>query len=330
MAMESKVELLRNVEAALADKVTVSDMNQIMRILTDVLEGYDVRTITEWTEESDDCLTCYLSALSVECRSQKTIDRYKYIISRMMDFVKVPTRKVTVYHLRAYLAAEKARGISDQTLEGYREIFSAYFNWLQRETLIERNPTANLGTVKCEKKEKKTYTAIELEKLNTEVVKFELGVRDRAIINFLASTGCRISEMTGLNRDAVNLDALECIVHGKGNKERTVYLTDVAGMLIRQYLSERKDDHPALFIGKNKKRLNPGGVRVMLNKVAEAAGVEHVHPHKFRRTLATELSRHGMPIQEVAKILGHERIDTTMKYVVLNKDDIKTSYRRFA
>ena len=176
------------------------------------------------------------------------------------------------------------------------------------------------------KKEKKTYSGVDLERLNLEC----RTVRDRAIISFLSSTGCRISEMTGLDRAAVDLEKLECVVHGKGAKDRTVYLSDVAGMLISQYLAERKDDNPALFVGCRNERLQPGGVRIMLKAVAKRAGVDHVHPHKFRRTLATELSRKGMPIQEVANILGHEKIDPTMKYVILNKDDVKSSYRRYA
>lgn len=326
MAIEAKMDFLRRVEKALADRITAADLSVVMAVVSDKMDGFEMRSIDIWTEEKDDLLACYLDALSVQNRSRKTIERYQYVISRMMAFIRVPTRHVTVYHLRNYLAEEKARGISDQTLEGYREIFSAYFNWLQRESLIEKNPTANLGAVKCEKKMKKTYTEVDMEKLNRQCKT----IRDRAIINFLASTGCRISEMTQLDRDAVDLDALECIVHGKGSKERTVYISEVAGMLIGQYLESRKDNEKALFIGKRNERLQPGGVRDMLNRIAEAAGVEHVHPHKFRRTLATELSRHGMPIQEVASILGHEKIDTTMKYVILNKDDIKSSYRRFA
>ena len=327
MAMEAKIDFMREIEKTLADKVTVADMANIMSAITETLDGYDMRSVGKWNDEqNDDLLTCYLSALSVENRSQKTIDRYKYVIGKMMDFVNVPTRQITVYHLRSYLAAEKERGIADQTLEGYREVYSAYFNWLQRENLIERNPTANLGAVKCAKKEKKTYTDIEIEKLN----RCCSSLRDRAIINFLSSTGCRISEMVELNRDSINLEALECVVHGKGDKERTVYFSEVSGMLISQYLSERKDLNPALFVGKRLERLKPGGVRAMLKVLADKAGVEHVHPHKFRRTLATNLSRHGMQVQEVAKILGHEKIDTTMKYVVLNKDDIKSSYRRYA
>ena len=322
--IESKVDFMRDVEMILSDKITVHDMNTVMKVIADVLEGYEMRTTRTWAEDQDDLLTCYVSAMTVEGRSQKTIDRYCYLIRRLMEYVKVPTRRVTVYHIRSYLAAEKDRGISDQTLEGYREVYSAYFNWLQRESLIEKNPTVNLGTIKCEKKVKKTYSDVDLEKLNHSCKT----IRDRAIINFLSSTGCRISEMTELNRDSVDLESLECIVHGKGNKERTVYLSQVAGMLVGDYLKNRNDDNPALFIGRQMERLQPGGVRAMLCKLAEISGVDHVHPHKFRRTLATNLNKRGMQIQVVANILGHEKIDTTMKYVVLNKDDIKNSYRR--
>jgi len=128
----------------------------------------------------------------------------------------------------------------------------------------------------------------------------------------------------------VDLNSLECIVHGKGDKERYVYLDDVTGMILRNYLASREDDNPALFVGRRGERLQPGGVRIMLNKVAKRGGVIHAHPHKFRRTLATELCSHGMPIQEVSKILGHEKIDTTMGYVVQNKSSIKTDYRKYA
>ena len=326
MAIEAKVEFMQTLEKNLASRITVTDMGTLLAAVSDILEGYEMRSVQAWDNRADDLLDCYLSALSVENRSQKTIDRYAYVIRRMMEFVKVPTRQISIYHLRAYLAHEKERGIQDSTLEGTREIFTAYFNWLQRENLIDRNPTANLGVVKRAKKEKKTYSGVDLERLNLEC----RTVRDRAIISFLSSTGCRISEMTGLDRAAVDLEKLECVVHGKGAKDRTVYLSDVAGMLISQYLAGRTDDNPALFVGCRNERLQPGGVRIMLNAVAKRAGVDHVHPHKFRRTLATELSRKGMPIQEVANILGHEKIDTTMKYVILNKDDVKSSYRRYA
>ena len=267
-----------------------------------------------------------MASMQVQGRSEKTIARYVYIISRFMEFAKTPTRQINVYHVRNWIAKEKARGIQDSTLEGNRQVLSSYFGWLFREGLIEKNPVVNVGTIKVAKKQKKIYTEIDLEKLNQCCHT----VRDRAIIHFLSSTGCRISEMTELNRDQVDMDALECIVHGKGNKERTVYLSPVAGMLLRQYLESRRDNSEALFVGRLGERLRPDGVRCMLKKLGREAGVDHVHPHKFRRTRATELSRHGMPLQEVASLLGHEKLDTTMRYVVLNKDDIKSNYRRYA
>ena len=323
--IDAKISFVEQLKEELKDQLTMEQISRMMSAAYRILDRFEMSEIPDEETETDDMLNSYVSALKVECRSQKTIDRYVYIIGKLMNFAKVPTRRVSVHHLRNFLTQEKERGICENTLEGYREIFSAYFNWLQRESLIDKNPCVNLGVIKVPKKEKKTYTDAELERLNW----FCGNIRNRAILHFLRSTGCRISEVTELNRDAVNLEALECVVHGKGNKERTVYLDDVAGMLLQQYLNERKDDVPALFVNRLGDRLKPGGVRMMLNELAEKAQVEHVHPHKFRRTLATDLTRHGMPIQEVAKILGHEKLDTTMKYVVLNKDDIKASYRRF-
>ena len=324
MAIDVKMDFLREAEKALADKVTAAQMPVIMNALSDVLQEYEMRSVSVWDDRKDDLLDCYLGALSVQCRSDKTIARYKYELERMMHGVGVPTRQITVYHLRNYLAAEKARGVSDSTLEGLRQVYSAFFNWLQRESLIEKNPTANLGTIKRAKKVKKTYSEIDIAKL----MNMCRTVRDKAIIQFLYSTGCRISEMTGLDRDAVDLERLECMVHGKGNKERTVFLSPVSGMWLEQYLKERTDTEPALFIGKRHERLQPEGVRYMLKVLAKDAGVDHVHPHKFRRTRATELASHGMPIQEIAALLGHEKIDTTMKYVMTNSESIRNSVRR--
>ena len=326
MAIDAKIDFMQQTEKLLADSITVADMPKIMNVINDVLQGFEMRNITVWSEEKDDLLQCYISAMSVQCRSQKTLDRYAYVIRRLMEYVKVPTRQVTVHHIRSYLQNEKGRGIADSTLEGYRQIYSAYFNWLQRESMIERNPTANLGAVKVAKKQKKTYSEIDMEKLSRGCKT----MRDRAIVHFLASTGCRISELTELDRSMINAEDLECIVHGKGNKERTVYLSEVAGMFLQEYLESRKDINPALFVGKRNERLTPGGVRTMLKELANRTGVDHVHPHKFRRTRATELARHGMPIQAIAHILGHEKIDTTMKYVVQDDETIRSEIRRFA
>lgn len=325
MAMEAKASFLNQMEKRLSTEVTADSMTRMLSVCADVLEGFEMMERRPETDQTDDLLECFISALKVEGRSQKTIDRYVYIIGRTMQTIGVPTRRVTVYHLRDYIAKEKERGISDQTLEGYREVYSSYFNWLQRESLIERNPTANLGTIKVPKKTKKVYSDVEMERLRMSC----RNQRDLAIISFLGATGCRISEAMGLNRDSVDLQNLQCVVHGKGKKERMVYLDAVTGMQLGDYLASRKDDCDALFVGKGQKRLQPGGVRAMLCRVAKEAGVEHVHPHKFRRTLATNLNRHGMPVEEVASILGHEKLDTTMEYVILDNESIKNAYKRY-
>lgn len=326
MAIEAKATLLNEMERALATEVTAAELTRILTILTEKLDHYDLTMTALDGPQQDDLLDAYLSALAIEGRSKKTIERYRYLISRMMDAVRMPTRKITVYHLRKYLADEKARGISDRTLESTRQVFSAYFNWLQRERLIDQNPVGNLGVIKYQKKEKDVYSEVDIERM-----KFGCkSLRDRAIVTFLQATGCRISEMVGLNRDDVDLQSLECKVLGKGNKERTVFLDQVAAATLQAYLATRTDELPALFVGKGTERLHPGGVRKMLCDLGASAHVSHVHPHKFRRTTATNLIRHGMPIQEVAAILGHDKLDTTMQYVVLDKSDIKSSYRKYA
>ena len=326
MAIEAKAVLLSSLSTRLSPIVTAESRDRVLECVAQLLDGFNVEVRSDVALQQDDLLDAYISALQVEGKSAKTIERYRYVLARTLETLGVPVRGVNVYHLRRYLAEEKERGISDRTLEGYRQVFSAFFNWLQREGLIQQNPTANLGPIKYAKKIKTTYSAVDMERLKLACD----SKRDKAIICFLAATGCRISEMTALNRDDVDLNNLECTVFGKGSKERTVYLDAVAGMVLREYLDERTDDHPALFIGKGTDRITPHGVRFMMTKLQDKSMVDHVHPHKFRTTRATDLIRHGMPIQEVAAILGHEKLDTTMKYVVLDKTDIKNSYRKYA
>ena len=327
MSMEANATFLNRLEERLSDKLTVANMADVSSAISDILYDFTL-TINpkDRPDGPDDLMDAYLSALKVQGRSPKTIERYRYVIGRLMKSVNVPTRQVTVYHLRKYLSEEKENGMQDSTLEGLRQVFSAYFNWLQRENLISQNPTANLGAIKCQKKLKKTYSQADIEKLK-EMCN---NVRDKAIVCFLLNTGCRINEVVQLDRDAVDIQNMECEVLGKGDKWRTVYFDDVTAMFLRQYFESRNDDNPALFVSrKTKKRIAAGGIRNMLKKIGDLAEVEKVHPHKFRRTLATDLSAHGMPIQEVANILGHEKIDTTMKYVVLNKNAVKTSYNKY-
>lgn len=328
MSIGSKTVFMKRLEENLRDKLTASDMSMTLSIVADQLASFDIEQIDHKSEGKDDLLRAYLSALQIQGRSEKTIEQYRYIISRMMSKLSVSTRDVTVYHLRDFLASEKKRGLADSTLEGRRQIISAYFNWLKREELISSNPVANLGAIKTAKKIKKVFTDIEIELLKTHAKT----VRDKAIVCFLLSSACRVEEMTKLDISDVDFDNLECRVVGKGNKERIVYIDAITSMLLLNYLRCRTDDCNALFVSNTgiRHRLTTDGVRRMLVKLGKAASVEHVHPHKFRRTKATDLIRHGMPIQEVASILGHDKLDTTMKYVVLDKSDVKNAYQKYA
>ena len=326
MSIDAKVTLLNRIEKEVGSLLTVDDTNRIMAMLSDQLSGFNVEQTGTLSSGPDECLDAFITAKKIEGRSPQTISRYRRALTIVMKSVGVPTRQVTVFHLRRYLAEEKERGVQDSTLDGIRQIICAYFNWLQKESLIEKNPAANLGAIKCQKKLRKAFTDTDLERMKM-CCKSD---RDKAIILFLAATGCRISEVCQLNREDVDLVNLKCKVLGKGNKERTVYFDAVTAMSLENYLQTRTDADPSLFLNKNYTRFEPGGIRLMLSELGAAAGVEHVHPHKFRRTLATNLTSRGMPIQEVATILGHEKIDTTMKYVAINSAQAQHSYQHYS
>lgn len=324
MAIEAKASFLRQMEKELSTVTTADMMSKVLSIIADVMDGFDLREVNQ-EEDTDDMLECFLQALDVQGRSRKTIEHYRLILGKMLAEAKVSARRITVYHLRGYLAKQKERGLKDSTLAHHREVFSSFFGWLFREGLIEKNPVINLGSIKVAKEEKKVFTDIDMEKMKQHSRR----AVDKAIITFLASTGCRVAELVGLNRDALDLENLECVVRGKGNKERTVYIDNVTAMYIKKYLATRTDSCEALFATRANERFNTGGIRDMLKRLEERCGVEHIHPHKFRRTLATNLARRNMPIQTIAAILGHEKIETTMEYIVMNKENTKMQYRQY-
>lgn len=327
MSMEIKVSFLKDLERDLSDKITATALSSVLSSAATVLERYEFsRVLNTDVGGSLDLFDAWICAMKVQGRSEKTIAAYTYLITRLLNDLKTPIRSITVYHLRDWLTKEKARGISEVTLDGNRQVMSSMFGWLWREGLIEKNPVANIGRIKAPKKVKEAYADVEIENLKAACT----SRRNLAIVSFLMATGCRISEVTQLDRDQIDFINREAIVFGKGAKERTVYFDAVTAMHLKRYLSDRTDDNPALFLSQRGQRLQPGGVRAMLNVLASSAGVEHCHPHKFRRTLATVLIAHGMPIQEVASILGHEKLDTTMKYIVLDKSFVKNSYKKFA
>ena len=331
MAIDAKVSFLREMEQKGAEIIPQAIMQHVLQIASDVLEGFDMRELSNWAEnDKDDLLDGFIASMKVQGRSKGTIDRYDNMIRRFMTYAKAPTRRISAYHVRNWLAMEKEKGLQDSTLEGMRQILSSYFGWLFREALIERNPMCNIGTIKVPKKQKQIYSEVDMVRMLNAAKK----ARDKTIIHFLASTGCRVSEMIQLNRDDVDLVNKEVVVHGKGNKERVVYFDSVTAMMLQRYLKRRKDKDPALFVGRHicsdeDVRLQANGVRVMLKGIEKRTGIK-IHPHKFRRTFASDCAKNGMPIQMVCSLLGHERIDTTMTYVVQDREDVKSSYRRYA
>ena len=327
MSVEAKQSMLKNLEKEFGHILTADNISEILQVVADELESYSVEQTDNIEADitSNDMLDSFLLAKQLEGRSPKTIERYGYIIKKLLYFTKVSVRSITVYHLRRFLMEMKERGCADSTLEGIREVFSSFFNWLQKEKLIEVNPCINLAPIKCMKKQKLPFSNADIEKLKEQCATN----RDKAIVCFLLSTGCRISEVIQLNKSDIDFQHMQCKVLGKGNKERIVYIDDVTALLLNRYFSERSDTSEALFVGKGTSRLTPGGIRLMLRNLGERAQVNNVHPHRFRRTLATNLIHRGMPVQEVAKILGHEKLDTTMKYVYIDNDSLKFAYNKF-
>ena len=326
MPTPNKQVFLNGLCQKLSEALTPEAVNLVAYMVANQMNGYDLEQSSDKpiTIKPEEYLEQFISAKTMENKSPKTIERYKYILTKMLKAVNVPVPEITVFHLRKYIGGLLESGKADSTVEGVREIICAFFGWLQREGLIQYNPAGNLCSIKVRKRVKPPFMNWELEKLKEHC---ECS-RDKAVISFLLSTGCRISEVCGLNRDDIDFANGQCVVLGKGGKERTVYIDDVALMLLARYLKSRVDDNEALFIGKGSTRMTPGGIRFMLKNLSAKAGVENVHPHRFRRTFATGMISHGMNIEEVANLLGHEKVDTTMRYIWIDPANVKNTYKR--
>lgn len=327
MSILDKKLFLAELERRLGDIATANDVRRIVEQAADLLSAYEMTAeAQDGSSESDSLVELFLSAKAIEGRSEKTVAHYRYVLGRLRNAMPVPLSKVTVHHLRTYLMAEKDRGVSLRTLEGCRSVFSSFFGWAWKEELLRKNPAANLMPIKQQRVIRLPYSPAEIERLKQAAS----SQRDRALLAFLLATGCRISEVCALDVLDVSFRDQSVTVLGKGNKQRVAYLDDVAAMHLNRYLSARCDSSPALFVGKGSERITPGGARAMLRRLGAAANVSNVHPHRFRRTLATNLIAHGMQLPEVAAILGHDKIDTTMTYVHLDRRNVEASYRRLA
>lgn len=327
---DKRMELIRDFQADMIEHFSEADVKVIIDNLVMRLASYDVHEaetgLTVTGDENERMLNVFLATKRLEGRSDKTIARYSYEIKRLINELGIPTSAINVYHIRHYFASLESKGVTINTISGIRSIFCSYFSWLFNEHLIENDPTAQLRPIKKIKQVKLPYTMDDVEKLRSECT----NERDRAIIEFLNCTGCRIEEVHRLNVSDVDLKNLECKVYGKGGKERVVYIDEVCALHLDWYIRSRTDDSPALFVGRGSDRLTPGAMRAMLKRISTKAGVANVHPHRFRRTMATNLIRHGMPVQNVGRILGHSNLNTTLTYTYIDDMTLRNEYRKFA
>lgn len=278
--------------------------------------------------DPDDLLSLFLAAKRVEGCSPKTISYYDSTLRLLFDSLSKPFTQITSDDLRAYLLEyEVKRGASKVTIDNIRRIMSSFFSWLEDEDYIVKSPVRRIHRIKCAQVTKAILSDEDLEHMRDSCT----CTRDLAIVDLLASTGMRVGELVKLNISDVNLKTRECIVTGKGNKQRPVYFDARAKLHLSSYLESRKDDSPALFVSlrDSSKRMSIGCVELRIRELGKTACVERVHPHKFRRTLATRAIDKGMPIEQVQKLLGHAKIDTTMHYAMVDQNNVKASHRKY-
>ena len=270
----------------------------------------------------------FISAKRVEGCSEKTLKYYRQTIETMLSTLGKAPEQITTTDLRCYLTEyQSTRQSSRVTIDNIRRILSSFFSWLEDEDYIIKSPARRIHKVKTAKVVKDTYTDEELEKMRDHCD----SIRDLAMIDLLASSGMRVGEMVTLNRDDINFAERECVVFGKGSKERIVYFDARAKIHLQSYLDNRHDNDPALFVSLRAphKRLKIGGVESRLRKLGKQLQIPKVHPHKFRRTLATTAIDKGMPIEQVQQLLGHQKIDTTMHYAMVKQQNVKTAHRKY-
>ena len=310
--------------------------NAQMEKLKDTLHYcmHDVEIVTDSSklpkpvETNESLLSKFMSAKRVEGCSVKTLNYYQSVLLKLFSMVPVSVLHMKTEHIRSYLSAYADRTkCSKSNLDNIRRILSSFFTWLEEESYILKNPVRRIHKIKVDKTVKETYSDEAMERMRDECH----CLRDLAIIDLLASSGMRVGELVRLNREDIDFDNRECIVFGKGSKERPVYFDARTKIHLKNYLDSRTDDNPALFVSllKPYNRLQISGVEIRLRSLGRELGIPKVHPHKFRRTLATKAIDKGMPIEQVQRLLGHTQIDTTMQYAMINQKNVKVSHQKY-
>ena len=306
---------------------------QLRRVLKHNLSGYEIQRRTDGTTEDASAenarLTgAFLSAKRIEGCSEKSLSYYRKTIETMSEKIGKGITHITTNDLRSYLTGyQTERKSSKVTIDNIRRILSSFFSWLEDEDYILKSPVRRIHKVKTAVTIKETYTDEVLETMRDHCD----SLRDLALIDMLASTGMRVGELVLLNRDDINFEERECVVFGKGSKERMVYFDARTKIHLQNYLAQRTDSNNALFVSLKApyERLQIGGVESRLRDLGKRLSIPRVHPHKFRRTLATMAIDKGMPVEQLQRLLGHQRIDTTLQYAMVKQSNVKIAHRKY-
>lgn len=329
--MDIRETIIKEVTKILHDRLNESDLTIVTDVLTLQLEKYEIQerctSITETENTSETSLKKFIATKRIEGIATSTLKRYYDANQKLLSFLQKPLNEISTYDIRFYLSFKREHdNVSNRTLDGMRRCYSSFFTWLSAEGIIKHNPCTAISQIKYRKSVKMPYSAVDLERIRKACT----NIRDIALVDFLYSTGCRVSEVVRLDQSDVDFDKMECHVLGKGNKERIVYLNPVAAMNLQEYLNSRIDDNECLFSGRHTGRIGKNGIEATLKRIGKTAGVDNVHPHRFRRTLATNLLDRGMNIQDVAAILGHADLKTTQIYCYISQSNVRAAYQRYA
>ena len=322
-------QFISEVQRRMLPYLNNAQLLQLKTALTAALQGATICYEEDAPAPSGQKATdAFLSAKRIEGCSEKTLGYYHKTIETMLSGIGKTAQQITTEDLRKYLTDYQVqRKSSKVTIDNIRRILSSFFSWLEDEDFIVKSPVRRIHKVKTAKVVKDTYTdeALELMRDNCTTA------RDLAMIDLLASSGMRVGELVTLNREDINFNERECVVIGKGNKERLVYFDARTKIHLQNYLEGRSDENPALFVSLKAPfdRLMIGGVETRLRELGKRLNIPKVHPHKFRRTLATTAIDKGMPIEQVQQLLGHQKIDTTMHYAMVKQQNVKLAHRKY-
>jgi len=324
-----KEQLITEVQRQMLPHLNNEQLRKLRTAMEYALRGMDItETDQPQGQEQSDAVAAFIAAKRIEGCSEKTLTYYRKTIESMMAAIGKQPHQITTDEIRQYLTAYQVqRKSSKVTIDNIRRILATFYSWLEDEDYIVKSPVRRIHKVKTAKVIKDTYTdeALELMRDNCD------SLRDLAIIDLLASSGMRIGEMVALNRDDLNFIERECVVFGKGSKQRLVYFDARTKIHLQNYLDSRTDNNPALFVTLRAPydRLQIGGVELRLRQLGRRLSLPKVHPHKFRRTLATSAIDKGMPIEQVQQLLGHQKIDTTMHYAMVKQQNVKLAHRKY-